>query len=131
MLALCVWYLIGAVIIYPHYISYFNEFAGGADNGWRYLRGSNIDFGQDLPSLASYMKKNKIDEINLHYCGTAEPAYYGIRYKQFNQKDFIDNKTGVYAVGADAADLAQGEKPTAKAGYSIFIYDFRDKAKTR
>ena len=37
--------------IFPHYLAYFNELAGGPLNGWRSLADSNIDWGQDLPGL--------------------------------------------------------------------------------
>jgi len=34
--------------VYPHQLAYFNELAGGPENGWRHLLGSNFDWGQDL-----------------------------------------------------------------------------------
>jgi hypothetical protein len=33
--------------IYPHYLAYFNRFAGGPLGGWRWLIDSNLDWGQD------------------------------------------------------------------------------------
>ncbi|PID86362.1 MAG: hypothetical protein CSB13_03810, partial [Chloroflexi bacterium] len=33
---------------HPHYLAYFNQLAGGPDNGWRIAVDSNIDWGQDL-----------------------------------------------------------------------------------
>jgi len=33
--------------VYPHQLSYFNEFAGGPANGHRHLLGSSLDWGQD------------------------------------------------------------------------------------
>jgi hypothetical protein len=128
--ALSIWYITETILYYPYYISYFNQLAGGAENGWRYLRGSNIDFGQDLPSLSSYMERNGINEVRLSYCGTADPAYYGIRCKQFAKEDYIRPKHVVYAVSVsciDSVKWAKGIRPTEKASYSIFIYDFRKK----
>lgn len=34
--------------IYPHQLAYFNEAAGGPQNGFRHLLGSNFDWGQDV-----------------------------------------------------------------------------------
>jgi len=31
---------------FPHHLSYFNEFAGGSENGRRHLMGSSLDWGQ-------------------------------------------------------------------------------------
>ena len=33
--------------VFPHDLAYFNELAGGPENGWRYLSDSNIDWGQE------------------------------------------------------------------------------------
>ena len=49
-------------IIFPHYLAYFNELAGGPLNGWRSLADSNIDWGQDLPGLKAWLDRNNIRE---------------------------------------------------------------------
>ncbi|MGH8048951.1 MAG: ArnT family glycosyltransferase [Chthoniobacterales bacterium] len=67
-------------IVYPHYLAYFNELAGGPDNGHRQLVDSNLDWGQDLKGLRDWMDEHlEIGEsINLCYFGMADPRYYGI-----------------------------------------------------
>ena len=65
-------------VVYPHTLAYFNLLAGGPSNGFRYLADSNVDWGQDLKRLKSWMNGRNIDHINLAYFGVAEPAYYGI-----------------------------------------------------
>jgi 4-amino-4-deoxy-L-arabinose transferase-like glycosyltransferase len=45
--ALVVWLGISSAAIHPHYLAYFNEIAGGPDQGWRWLIDSNLDWGQD------------------------------------------------------------------------------------
>ncbi|MFN3929912.1 MAG: ArnT family glycosyltransferase, partial [Thermoflexus sp.] len=40
-----IWLGIGTLRMTPHYLAYFNELAGGPDNGWRYLADSNTDWG--------------------------------------------------------------------------------------
>ncbi|MEI8349160.1 MAG: phospholipid carrier-dependent glycosyltransferase [Candidatus Omnitrophota bacterium] len=127
---LCMWYVAGSLFIWPHYLSYFNELAGGPDNGWKYLRDSNIDWGQDLPALGKYIKRNNIGEVRLMYFGEDSPGLYGINFKKINNKEVIKPENKVYAISVqylDSINWAINLKPTTKAGYSIFIYDFRDR----
>ncbi len=57
VVALFCWQCIAVLISAPHYLSYFNTIAGGTEGGPRYLLDSNVDWGQDLPSLAKKMKE--------------------------------------------------------------------------
>ncbi|MGE0639908.1 MAG: hypothetical protein AB7G12_08245 [Thermoanaerobaculia bacterium] len=67
--------------IHPHYLSYFNELAGGPAGGSRHLVDSNLDWGQDLPRLATWLEEREIREsIGLCYFGMADPRYYGFRH---------------------------------------------------
>jgi len=77
---LLVWYAAGSLSIHPHYLSYFNEIAGGPDGGHRYLGDSNIDWGQDLPQLKKYMDAHGLSRIKLFYYGVVDPEVYGISY---------------------------------------------------
>jgi len=127
--ALCLWYVSEAWNTYPHHISYFNQLAKGPDNGYRILRNSNSDYGQDLPALGEYLKRNNIDEVTLAYCGTADPAAYGIKWKQQGEGEERTPANSVYAISANYLNgffWTEQYAPVAKAGYSIFIYDFRE-----
>ncbi|MFC2172320.1 ArnT family glycosyltransferase, partial [Acidobacteriota bacterium] len=77
---LAVWLAVGTLLIYPHYLAYFNEITGGPSRGYRVLADSNLDWGQDLIGLRDFMKERGIDRINFSYFGTDDPAYYGIEY---------------------------------------------------
>jgi hypothetical protein len=44
---LAAWTAWSSLSVHPHYISYFNELIGGPRNGYRWLIGSNLDWGQD------------------------------------------------------------------------------------
>ena len=69
-------------VVFPHYLAYFNELAGGPLNGWRSLADSNIDWGQDLKGLKPWLDRRGIREpIYLAYFGTADPRYYQIIHK--------------------------------------------------
>ncbi len=127
---LCIWIVFSALAIRPHFLSYFNEIAGGPDNGWRYLRDSNIDWGQDLPDLSSYLKGNGIEEITLEYFGEDSPAAYGINATPLKISEYSEPEGKVYAVSVQLLDHVKWAKdytPEAKMGYSIFVYDLREK----
>jgi len=120
------WYGLSAVLIWPNHLSYFNELIGGPDNGWKYLRDSNIDWGQDLPQLKAYLEKNNISEIALEYFGQDDPGVYGINYKNFTKKEYNVPEHKIYAISAQYLEnikWAKNIRPVAKAGYSIFIYE--------
>ena len=63
--------------IHPHYLSYFNELAGGPAQGHRLLADSNLDWGQDLKRLARYARRHPDQTIKLAYFGSSDPTCYG------------------------------------------------------
>ncbi|HZE87924.1 MAG TPA: hypothetical protein VE404_00180, partial [Verrucomicrobiae bacterium] len=68
-------------VVYPHYLAYFNELAGGPRDGYRHLVDSNLDWGQDLKGLHEWAVRHGIDANNplyLCYFGMADPRFYGI-----------------------------------------------------
>jgi hypothetical protein len=60
------------------YLAYFNAIAGGPDGGHRWLADSNLDWGQDLPRLARWMREQGIGHVQLGYFGADDPHRYGI-----------------------------------------------------
>jgi hypothetical protein len=79
ILFLGLWFVFSSVCVYPDYLSFFNELAGGPKNGYRYLVDSNLDWGQDLKGLKSWMDDHKVSNIRLAYFGTMDPAFYRIK----------------------------------------------------
>jgi hypothetical protein len=145
VLAMVVWLTIGSVMIFPHYLAFFNELAGGPDNGYKILVDSNLDWGQDLIGLRKYMTQENIPSVKLSYHGTADPTAYGVVYEPlpsypYNQwtgdtvPDILLNPpSGVYAISAnnlqslrfknhDLYATFRERKPDAVVGHSIFIY---------
>jgi len=59
-------------------LSYFNVLAGGRDGGHRVLLDSNLDWGQDLPRLAAWMRREGVGHVQLAYQGSDDPARLGI-----------------------------------------------------
>ena len=146
MAALIGWSAWSGLAIYPHYLAYFNEWAGGPEEGWRILVDSNLDWGQDLKGLKRWMNERGVERVKLGYVGEAYPATYGIefdplpswpdRWRHPLHHDLYppDPAPGLYAI---SANLIQGRnladpqtyawfrerEPIDKVGYSIFIYD--------
>jgi hypothetical protein len=75
-----VWHAAGTLAVAPRYLQFFNELAGGAEGGHRWLIDSNVDWGQDLIRLREYLQRERIDSVNLAYFGRVNPALYGIRF---------------------------------------------------
>jgi hypothetical protein len=143
-----VWYVICSFSIYPHYLAFFNSFAGGPDSGYKYLVDSNLDWGQDLKGLGVYMKEKGIEKVHLSYFGTFDPAYYDIEYEwmpsyylpddyrggKLRSRKFTAPQSGIVAISATNLqgvyfsdrkfyDWLKQYDPMDKIGYSIFIYD--------
>ncbi len=144
--------LITTLSIHPHYLSTFNQVAGGPENGYNVLVDSNIDWGQDLIRLQRWMDDHDVDTVNLAWFGTAAPAYYGINYTplpglgrdEFFRRwwdvpfDRYSPEPGIYAISVtnlQEMPLREDEKtvfawfrehpPDDRVGYSILIYDLR------
>jgi len=140
------WSILGTLRLYPHHLAYFNELAGGPQNGWRYLVDSNLDWGQDLPGLRAYMENRDLERVYLAWFGDAPPERYGVTYTPLPSWPLFDAEPwhrvyhpqrpppGTYAISAthlqgvyladhDTYAWFRGRQPTAQIGYSIFIYD--------
>ncbi len=76
-----VWLVAGTAAVAPRYLQYFNELAGGPEEGHRWLIDSNIDWGQDLIRLREYMKDHDLKVIQLAYFGRVDPRTYGIAFR--------------------------------------------------
>ena len=140
-LFLIIWYTSSSLTAFPHYLSYFNELAGGSKNGYKFVVDSNYDWGQDLKRLAKFVKENKIEKIYVDYFGGGDPQYYlKERYIPYNPLTAKEKPKGWFAVSATLLQGGRGtpepgfNQPTgyymwlnqyqikARAGNSIFIY---------
>jgi 4-amino-4-deoxy-L-arabinose transferase-like glycosyltransferase len=143
---LCIWAVWEAALIYPHYLAYFNGLVGGPSGGRYMLVDSNLDWGQDLKGLKSYMERNGIRKVKLAYFGLNDPAYYGIDYDPLPsyaimgqpiceaESPAVLELKGTMAVSAtllqglycpgDFYRILRGREPIANIGYSIYIFQF-------
>lgn len=72
--------LFSVATCFPNFLTYFNEAAGGPNNGWRVLIDSNYDWGQDLGALAKLQREDGLPPLYLSYFGTTPPEAYGLKY---------------------------------------------------
>lgn len=142
---LLVWYLAESLFNYPHFLSYFNQFGGSTDFGYRYVTDSNYDWGQDLKRLAEWVNKNHVSKIAVDYFGGGNPKYYmdnKVEYWLSSKGSPKEENIDWLAVSVNTLQGAKGKlnpgqerkpedeyqwltkpyEPFARAGKSIFIY---------
>lgn len=139
---MCAWLLVETLMIFPYYLTYFNQVAGGPAGGHKYVVDSNLDWGQDLKRLADWVDANNIQKISLDYFGWADQSYYlGNKFYwvsggKYTTKDqfLFDNPTGGYlAVSGTFYTESQASpkhtyawlkdyQPTIVIGNSIFVW---------
>ena len=59
VLGCVLWTTAGTLSVYPHQLAYFNEAAGGLENGHEHLLGSSLDWGQDLLILRDLIENSQ------------------------------------------------------------------------
>lgn len=134
-----IWAILTVIFVYPSFLVYFNEIAGGPNNGYKWVVDSNLDWGQDILRLADFIEKNNIKEIKMDYFSGA-PAEYYIKTAKIIPYNREMPQKGWLAVSATILmGACQGDKipcpyseraytwldsykPVAKIGYSIFVY---------
>ncbi len=56
---LLAWAAFSSLSVYPHFLGYFNELAGGSGGGWRFFADSNCDWGQDREEGLAALKARR------------------------------------------------------------------------
>jgi len=128
--ALLLWHAATSLASWPHYIPYFNELAGGRENGPALLDDSNLDWGEDLAAVPAVIHSLGLGRIHLYYFGTADPGFYGIDAVQYPVVALAHAEPGVWAVSVHYLVRQQGvgldwlrkRRPIAKAGTSIWFF---------
>lgn len=103
--------LLANLRVAPHYLAFFNVLAGGPANGYRLLVDSSLDWGQDLPGLAQWLRNNNsgadAQPVFLSYFGSGEPKYYNIKAIALPYVNgfklahpWYDPQAGIYCISA-------------------------------
>jgi hypothetical protein len=70
------WIAVSSLLAHPNYIAYFNELAGRHPEG--IVVDSDLDWGQDLPSLREAVADRGIDRLWIAYFGSTDLSRYPI-----------------------------------------------------
>jgi hypothetical protein len=99
------WQVAESFAVRPDYLSYFNQAAGGPEEGYRHLVDSSLDWGQDLPGLKKWLTANAPARTRVYfsYFGATDPRWYGIDaiplpYGRGRRDDAIDLEGGLYCI---------------------------------
>lgn len=125
---LATWYLWASISVYPYFMTYFNELAGGPKGGSRILLDSNLDWGQDMKRLVDWLKKEGIKEpVKMEYfwAGLDQADYYGLNYQLLKEND--PNQKGWIVIGVSSLQRPQfswlkNYQPFHIIGNSVYVY---------
>jgi 4-amino-4-deoxy-L-arabinose transferase-like glycosyltransferase len=122
---------LAAVVIFacPFYIQYFNAFAGGSKNGYKYLLDSNLDWGQDVKRLKQFLNEQHIEHVYInHFRSLAAVEYYNIPHTFVDAGRAREIHKGYLVVSAtrlmrpEWTWLRQQHKPVAQIAYTLFVF---------
>lgn len=151
---LAAWLIVASIGIYPDHLSYFNEaaclldtpgrigFDGGSRCGPRWLDDSNVDWGQGVKQLKTWMAEHGAGRpLHLAYFGTFPPEHYGLAYEKLDPATLFSRPpAGLYAISAfwvgrlpaAISAVAPGAtpwldeiEPIAVVGHAFYIYDVK------
>jgi len=141
VLAASAWLAVSSAVAHPHYLAYFSELAGGSRQGHRYLLDANLDWGQDLATLAHWLRERGNPPVWLAYFGAERPASYGMRARPLpgcrrvrglvaisaNVLQELYRPSGFGAPPEGCYAWLREREPLARPAPSIFVYDTRRK----
>ncbi len=141
--ALLLWHAGSSLANFPHHLAYFSELVAGPSRGRRILGDSNLDWGQALPELREFVRKNPGGVI-LSYFGMDCPPSYGLDLQEaFSTPQACTGSRralpvelgaewlavgatkwqGFYEKGVPAFSWLHSRAPRAVLGNSLLVYD--------
>ncbi len=137
-----IWYFAGTLRMFGYEIAFFNELIGGPQNGHRYLIDSNIDWGQGYKALREYLEEHPGPVPKIAYSfANYDPGLYGIPFEALPPEITANPLPapfhplpGRYIISITSLKRGWPEdpdmyawfreiEPTARIGYSFFVYD--------
>lgn len=94
---------------YPSYLAAFNPLAGSPEERRKHLVDSSLDWGQDLPALADWVRAHRRpgEPVYLGYFGVGDPGHEGLDAKPFGvfsalwrEPELARLEPGLYCFGA-------------------------------
>jgi len=139
-LFLFAWFLLSSLMIFPHSLSYFNEFVGGPKNGSKYLIDSAIAWGQDIIYLKEWCEIHpEARPLRIASFGWIDPQIAGIEYSLpplgLCDPRGSDNKTsdaigplpGWYIIDVNHLRGTFWDAPTGNGKWRHFLSEFEQK----
>ena len=139
---LAAWFMASSLRAHPHYLPYFNELAGGPENGIHWLDDSNVDWGQDLILLRDFIDATGEQNLKVTPMAQYDPILYGIEAEVVPARAVVrllsrpNPPPGVYAVSAHVLNRARLDRsapvdplldldPVVVLGHSMYVFAFR------
>ena len=142
IVALGIWYIVGTIRVYPDNLAYFNELVGGPTHGWRYLEGSNTDWGQGWEALRRFREDRSLAFSFSGTEGYARTAPYDLWEKPLPPLNFVSEPlfrpwlfpepgdyvisantlSGSFLVDPDNYAWFRHREPDATIAHTLFYY---------
>mgnify|MGYP005842729155 FL=1 len=138
------WLILRSLQIAPHYLTFFNELAGGPYRGHRYLVDSNLDWGQSFKALRRWLENHPPlpnEPLYGSFYTYADPTLYGVSFQSLapapEASPFLPSRfnppPGLYILSAttlqgvmvtdpDTYDWFRHQEPIARPGIALFVY---------
>lgn len=128
-----------SVWVRPNYLAFFNLLSGGPAQGWRQLVDSSLDWGQNLPALADWVRAHRQpgEPVYVSYFGSDNICYEGLPAQELSPyyvygrpRRWSELKPGLYCVSAtllqDVYSIVNGPwTPGREAGYKAMLPKLR------
>ncbi len=134
---IAIWYASSCAAIYPDFLSYFNQVAGGPENGHELLDDSNIDWGQDLGRLVFIKDQYPGEDLYIAHQWLFLPTPFGYDARLLLKEQISSPPKGIVAVSKhwavrnrisrrspDYFDWLDKYEPIGEIGHSIWLFRF-------
>jgi hypothetical protein len=125
--------------VHPDYIAFFNVLAGGPSGGHRYLVDSNLDWGQDIARLATWLKSDanrgrsytlRVEDSSetklIKYLGLDPAALTAEPHGLFAISANVQARLRTFSIGPDYS-WVKAYPLVKRVGQSINVYDLDQK----
>lgn len=87
---LLLWAIYSSLACYPHNLAYFNQLAGGPNNGHSHLLDGNLDWGQDLLFIQDWITKHPQNKpVYVTYSGFLPHSFLGMAFNEIPEDKSI------------------------------------------
>ena len=117
-----------AILTFPNYLTYFSPLAGGAEHGWEKLSDANVETGQEVKTLAKYLKARGQTRVTGVMVGGEFLRFYGVELEDFAGWEEDDDDDGDEA--ADQSSPAPDTDYVAIGAWYFTEIDLTDKQRT-